>query len=747
MPIKMTKTDKNDSATVPGKKFPLIAWFLGPKAENADKLSSLVSYILKDYVHWRRNFFPNDQVSISRSQMRSEDFDDWQDFLSTHLDSLLNNLKAHFPFYSPRYLAHMLSEQTIPSIIGYFAGMLYNPNNVTDEAAPVTVQLEIEAGQMVAKMLGYTKQAWTHICSGGTIANIEALWVARTVRYYPFILREYCQKHNCEFSIKTANGTVTELMTISDYNLLNIKPRESIEMAQKLIKHIYDINGRKVEDIAKDLNQWGETSRFNINKVGFQKIIEQTGGYKPLIFISGSAHYSIKKAANLLGYGESSVISIPTTSSFRIDMKELTRKLNSIPSQYYIAAVIGIAGTTEEGAVDPLHSIKFLRDSFEQEKNQSFWFHVDAAWGGYIRSLFCGLPIKDISSTSIKSKGKSRGRLDDIYKEYENVIDAKETYSYTIDVNKFKSQESIEIHWDDPEVYKAFISMPAADSITIDPHKLGYVPYPAGMISFKHGRVTEMIEQKASYIFKDDSSKASKSEHDYDKPKKIDKVGPYILEGSKPGAVAASTWLAHKSIPLEASGHGKIIRTTLLNTKKLMILLQSHKNIFSAIDEEVSGKVCDRSDIPFAFCPVHVPDTNVLCYIVRPMTWKDKKLIYNDISLKEVNDINTRIYEKLSIDLRKNTHHLPYLQEFFVSYTDFQEPEYPLKAIKSLLKESFITDKNAYKSDGLRVLRSTIMNPFYYTAEGNGIKYFWEFIFYLHKVSKEVINPTKSSEQ
>ena len=87
----------------------------------------------------------------------------------------------------------MTSDQTIPSILGYFAGMLYNPNNVTPEAAPVTVQWELEVGADILRMLGFqpppkhvgpggvkTEFGWAHVTSGGTVANLEALWARAT---------------------------------------------------------------------------------------------------------------------------------------------------------------------------------------------------------------------------------------------------------------------------------------------------------------------------------------------------------------------------------------------------------------------------------------------------------------------------------------------------------------------------------------------------------------------------------------
>ena len=81
--------------------------------------------------------------------------------------------------------------------------------------------------------------------------------------------------------------------------------------------------------------------------------------------------------------------------------------------------------------------------------------------------------------------------------------------------------------------------------MTIDPHKLGYIPYPAGMVSIRHGLVTELIRQDAAYVFDKQSGLLP------DFGFKIGDIGSYILEGSKPGAAAASCYLAHKTILLD----------------------------------------------------------------------------------------------------------------------------------------------------------------------------------------------------
>src|SRR5436190_3961091 len=270
---------------------PLTAWFLGPKAEHGDLWYDLLSYIFQDYIHWRRNYFPNDPVVITRERRREHE--QWQDRLINDLNTVLNNLKAHFPFYSPRYIAHMISEQTLPGVLGYFAGMLYDPNNVTDESAPVTVRFELEVGRMVAEMLGYKpRKSWAHICSGGTIANIEALWVARMAQFLPFIVRDYCKEHRLDFSIKTANNKDARICDLTDRELIGLRPNESIFLVRRLAKFEVESVGRPRDVVLDNINTAIESSPYNVKLRGYDAVISKLK-MRPVIFVSSAAHYSV----------------------------------------------------------------------------------------------------------------------------------------------------------------------------------------------------------------------------------------------------------------------------------------------------------------------------------------------------------------------------------------------------------------------------------------------------------------------
>jgi glutamate/tyrosine decarboxylase-like PLP-dependent enzyme len=164
---------------------------------------------------------------------------------------------------------------------------------------------------------------------------------------------------------------------------------------------------------------------------------------------------------------------------------------------------------------------------------------------------------------------------------------------------------------------------------------LGYAPYPAGIIAFKNGLVTELIQQRAPYI-----SDVVVGIKNVDELPPITAVGPYILEGSNPGSVALGCWLAHKTIPLTTHGHGKIIRTSLLNSKKLFKYLVNHRHMFRRMHFD-NFKTCECT-FPFTFVPLFEPDTNVVCFVAKPMRWHSGQLTDTDILLADLNELGQR---------------------------------------------------------------------------------------------------------
>jgi hypothetical protein len=131
------------------------AWFLGPKAENVDEFERLVVEAIRDQAFWRRNYHPGDPTHITEQIKRSPAYLEALEALLEGYQGLLAWLKKSVPFFSMRYQGHMNWDLTIPGMLGYFAAMLYNPNNVAFEGSTATTILELLVGDDLCQMLGY----------------------------------------------------------------------------------------------------------------------------------------------------------------------------------------------------------------------------------------------------------------------------------------------------------------------------------------------------------------------------------------------------------------------------------------------------------------------------------------------------------------------------------------------------------------------------------------------------------------
>jgi aromatic-L-amino-acid decarboxylase len=91
---------------------------------------------------------------------------------------------------------------------------------------------------------------------------------------------------------------------------------------------------------------------------------------RPVIICSQATHFSIQRAAIMLGIGTDNIIAIDTDSKFRMRVDRLAE---AIQAQDNIVCVVATAGTTNTGAIDPLDEIAELC------ARHDIWMHVDAA--------------------------------------------------------------------------------------------------------------------------------------------------------------------------------------------------------------------------------------------------------------------------------------------------------------------------------------------------------------------------------
>jgi glutamate/tyrosine decarboxylase-like PLP-dependent enzyme len=90
-----------------------------------------------------------------------------------------DRLQDNYPFFHPRYAGQMLKPPHPVAMAGYLAAMTVNPNNHALDGGPATGAMEKEVVGDLAAMFRLPGDSLGHLTSSGTVANLEALWVAR----------------------------------------------------------------------------------------------------------------------------------------------------------------------------------------------------------------------------------------------------------------------------------------------------------------------------------------------------------------------------------------------------------------------------------------------------------------------------------------------------------------------------------------------------------------------------------------
>lgn len=133
-----------------------------------------------------------------------------------------------------------------------------------------------------------------------------------------------------------------------------------------------------------------------VGQKGLLRVLMESGYSDVVVLASERIHYSVQKSMMLLGLGEDAVVTIPLDEQGRIRIDLLREKINELKKKnVLIMAIIGIAGTTETGNIDPLDELANIAEK------ENIWYHVDAAWGGSfllsskIRNMLKGIKRAD----------------------------------------------------------------------------------------------------------------------------------------------------------------------------------------------------------------------------------------------------------------------------------------------------------------------------------------------------------------
>lgn len=506
------KLEVGDVGLTPPEHFEPGAWFLGPNGENVEQMSALLGKTLREHARARHDFWPEDPPFIDDETRSGEAFEKTFETMEANLMALSNALRSSTPMSSYRNKSHMNWDITMPGALGYFAGMMFNANNVAPEASPVTTALELHVGLELSHMLGYgghgAPEPWGHITCDGSIANTEAMWAARNLRYQGAALARAIRLEPDmaaarALSVRTPQGHYARLLDLEPWDLVNLTNDVILDLPRRLVEE----EGLDQDVVQRALDAY---SLQTLGLVDFHKDVLQ--GLAPGVVIApATAHYSWDKGVMLLGLGKNAMRHVPVDLNARMSVPGLRHVLNDcIERKIPVIQVVALAGSTAESAVDPLDAISGMRAEYAS-KGLSYTLHADAAWGGYFASMLRPVPA---------------------------------TFGET-PVDHLK-----------PYVRTQLDTLKDCDTITIDPHKSGYLPYPAGSLCYRDKRMIYLIAHTAPVVF-----------HDKDAPS----AGVYGIEGSKPGAAAAGVALSHTTIPLNKAGYGTLLGRCVFNAKRFYI--------------------------------------------------------------------------------------------------------------------------------------------------------------------------------
>ncbi|MBP6081887.1 MAG: tyrosine decarboxylase [Providencia sp.] len=590
------------------------ALFLGPKSENAVFFKEMMEYAVSEHMYWRSGYHPEDPELISTVDRYAPEYRDTLYRTEGILNQLSSKLKTtSVPWFSPRYMGHMNADTFMISNLAYVMAMLYNPNNCAQESSPTTTVLEIEAGLDLCAMFGYdTQQAWGHITSGGTVANYEGLWVARNIKTLPLAMAKHPQAQHL-LKDKTAQS------------LLNMSTDAVLDLMDELKK-------QGLFEQVREMSCRGEG-------------VEQ--GQLGQLLVPQSKHYSWLKAMDILGLGQQNITQLPVDAHYRTDIVKMRQIVFSLIEQGEpILAVVAVVGTTETGAIDNVAEVIKLRQECEERFGVSFYVHIDAAYAGYACAMF---------------RDENNQFLD-----------------YEILIQRFHSEGVFptDIIWPQPDVYESFKALSQADSITVDPHKVGFIPYAAGAICMKDRRIVDLISYHAAYVFEEVQEKSRKSEKQHNVL-----LGSSIMEGSKAGATAAAIWAAHRLVPLNLLGYGKVIAAGITTANWMIEKINTSKPY-----------IIDGREFQITVMPS--PDFHMINFMFREC---------GNISLAKQNQLNKRIYELCSYAAGRT-----YTNDFLTSSTSLTYEEYGNSPLE-LCRNAGFTDDEWHKVRSIYVLRAAIM--------------------------------------
>ncbi len=284
----------------------------------------------------------------------------------------------------------------------------------------------------------------------GLARHLEALWIARNLAYLPVAASGAAQALGVTLEVDVPGGGRERLDRLGLWELLNISNAATLDLWGALWA------SAPPADVKRALHE------HSLNALGYQEYMRRlTAAFgDPLpagvVLVAATAHYSWEKIVRALGIGSNQLVYVPVDVRYRMDPDALWRTVLRLTERRVpIQACVSVCGTTEESAVDRLDLVLEVRRRAERELGVSYHIHSDAAYGGYAAAV------------TRNAEGRRRP------------------------AEEIRAEMGTD--WPSDEWVAGVAALGEADSVTIDPHKLGYIPYPAGAFLLKERRARQLV--------------------------------------------------------------------------------------------------------------------------------------------------------------------------------------------------------------------------------------------------------------
>ncbi len=408
-----------------------------------------------------------------------------------------------------------------------------------------------------------------------------------------------------EISLPALIGHVVTLLH-NPNNISGESSRVGIQIEDEAVRFLAQMLGYPPESATGHFTSGGTLANFEAMLRARSRLGSASEAQRSVMLVPENKHYSWQKGWRMMGMSKESLWPIALDAQGRLSVNSLKALLKRASGENRpVLMVVSVLGTTELGGIDPVNEVQTALDEWSDAQGVRIWHHVDAAYGGFFTTM-------DLEKT---------------------------------DVLSFESKQALS-------------AVSRSTSVTLDPHKLGYVPYASGAFLCRDPKDYFLTGfEEAPYI---------------DFNRSIDR-GPYTIEGSRSAAGAVATWMSAKTMGFHSNGYGLLLERTI------------------RIRRELSDRVSSEEALQIKIAPGC--DTNILCFSCPREG--EKISVTNQRTLK--------VFEAFSP--KKNG-------EFIVSKTALQWRSYDAYLGEWIRSWSGVRDE-----DELVLVRMSMMNPFFGSVE------------------------------